>query len=121
MVSAGRKRDCRVRLHASPHPGISDGAEGTLFIHLFTSVNPLIVSWSPSYPVTLWKLAIQRNGTAHVAQEQYSAAGRRCVCLGGHTGMEALGGGSFEEMVRPPPGNCSLNTQYERKYLFICP
>jgi hypothetical protein len=27
MVGAGCKRDCRVRLHASPHPGISDGAE----------------------------------------------------------------------------------------------
>jgi hypothetical protein len=27
---AGCNHDCRVRLHASPHPGISDGAEGTL-------------------------------------------------------------------------------------------
>jgi hypothetical protein len=27
---AGCKRDCMVRLHASPHSGISDGAEGTL-------------------------------------------------------------------------------------------
>jgi hypothetical protein len=25
--------------------------------------------------------------------------------------LEALGGGSFEEVVRPPLGNCSLNTQ----------
>jgi hypothetical protein len=39
---AGWKRDCRVRLHASPHPGISDVAEGTLrgspaydFVYLF--------------------------------------------------------------------------------------
>jgi hypothetical protein len=30
IVNAGCKRDCRVRLHASPHPGISHGAEGTL-------------------------------------------------------------------------------------------
>jgi hypothetical protein len=32
-----------------------------------------------------------------------------CV-LRGHSGLEALGGGSFEEVVRPPPGNCSINT-----------
>jgi hypothetical protein len=30
MVSAGCKRDCSVLLHASPHPGICDGAERTL-------------------------------------------------------------------------------------------
>jgi hypothetical protein len=30
--------------------------------------------------------------------------------LRGHSGLEALGGGSFEEVVRPPLGNCSINT-----------
>jgi hypothetical protein len=46
MARAGCKRDCRVRLHASPHPGISDGSEGTLrgfhaqmFIYLFIGDN----------------------------------------------------------------------------------
>jgi hypothetical protein len=32
--------------------------------------------------------------------------------LRGHSGLEALGGGSFEEVVRPPLGNCSLNTHW---------
>jgi hypothetical protein len=27
-----------------------------------------------------------------------------------HTGLDALDGGSFEEVVRPPLGNCSINT-----------
>jgi hypothetical protein len=31
--------------------------------------------------------------------------------LRGHSGLEALGGGSFEEVVRPPLGNCSINTR----------
>jgi hypothetical protein len=35
--------------------------------------------------------------------------GGECV-LREHTGLEALGGGSFEEVVRPPPGKCSINT-----------
>jgi hypothetical protein len=30
--------------------------------------------------------------------------------LRGHSGLEALGGGSFEEVVRPPLGNCSIHT-----------
>jgi hypothetical protein len=30
--------------------------------------------------------------------------------LRGNSGLEALGGGSFEEVVRPPLGNCSINT-----------
>jgi hypothetical protein len=30
--------------------------------------------------------------------------------LRGHSGLEALGGGSFEEVLRPPLGNCSINT-----------
>jgi hypothetical protein len=46
-----------------------------------------------------------------VAYERQSEAGRRGVCLGSTQGLEALGGGSFEEVVRPPLGNCSLNTQ----------
>jgi hypothetical protein len=33
--------------------------------------------------------------------------------LRGHSGLEALGGGSFEEVVRSPLGNCSINTHQE--------
>jgi hypothetical protein len=36
MPSAERKRDRTVRLHASPHPGISDVVEGTYSIYLCT-------------------------------------------------------------------------------------
>jgi hypothetical protein len=50
------------------------------------------------------------NGPGDVAYERESAAGCRSVCLGSTQGLEALGGGSFEEVVRPPLGNCSLNT-----------
>jgi hypothetical protein len=35
--------------------------------------------------------------------------GGECV-LRGHSGVEALGGGLFEEVIRPPLGKCSLNT-----------
>jgi hypothetical protein len=37
--------------------------------------------------------------------------GGECV-LREHSGMEALGGGFFEEVIRPPLGNCSINTQW---------
>jgi hypothetical protein len=33
----------------------------------------------------------------------------KCV-LREHSGLKALGGGSFEEVVRPQLGNCSINT-----------
>jgi hypothetical protein len=36
--------------------------------------------------------------------------GGKCVSRG-NSGLEALGGGSFEEVVRPSLGNCSINTQ----------
>jgi hypothetical protein len=38
-------------------------------------------------------------------------SGREEMCvLTGHSGLEVLGEGSFEELVRPPLGNCSINT-----------
>jgi hypothetical protein len=51
------------------------------------------------------------NVPGDVAYERQSEAGWRSVCLGSTQGLEALGGGSFEEVVRPPLGNCSLNTR----------
>jgi hypothetical protein len=35
--------------------------------------------------------------------------GGECV-LGGHSGLEALGGGLFEDVVQTPLGKCSINT-----------
>jgi hypothetical protein len=35
--------------------------------------------------------------------------------LRGHSGMEELGGGLFEEMVQTPLGNCSINTHMVRR------
>jgi hypothetical protein len=45
-----------------------------------------------------------------VANEKESEAGRRGVRLERNSGLEALGGGVFEEMVQTPLGNCSINT-----------
>jgi hypothetical protein len=34
-------------------------------------------------------------------------------------GLEALGGGSFEEVVRPPLGNCSINTHADDVNVYV--
>jgi hypothetical protein len=46
-----------------------------------------------------------------VTEQGFRGREEMCV-LRGHSGMEALGGGLFEEVVRPPLGNCSLNTHF---------
>jgi hypothetical protein len=41
--------------------------------------------------------------------------------LRGHSGLEALGGGLFEEMVQTPLGNCSINTHERSLPVMIVP
>jgi hypothetical protein len=50
------------------------------------------------------------NVSGHVVTRTRIQRQRGECVLRGHSGLEGLGGGLFEEVVRPPLGNCSINT-----------